>query len=69
VKISDVLYHNIRGTSATQIAIKFDCSAKNPCTGIRLEKVNLICPNQVAQSFCTNAIGKTLGSIQPNSCL
>ncbi|XP_050270403.1 polygalacturonase-like [Quercus robur] len=69
VKISDVLYQDIRGTSATQIAIKFDCSAKNPCTGIRIENVNLIYPNQVAQSFCTNAIGKTLGSVQPNGCL
>ncbi|KAL4609725.1 hypothetical protein ACB092_08G001800 [Castanea dentata] len=69
VKISDVLYQAIRGTSATQIAIKFDCSAKNPCTGIRIENVNLIYPNQPAQSFCTNAIGKTLGSVQPNSCL
>nr|POE58330.1 polygalacturonase [Quercus suber] len=69
VKISDVLYQDIRGTSATQIAIKFDCSAKNPCTGIRIENVNLIYPNQVAQSFCTNAIGKTVGSVQPNGCL
>ncbi|KAM3691246.1 hypothetical protein ACJW31_08G002200 [Castanea mollissima] len=55
----------IRGTSATQIAIKFDCSA----TGIRIENVNLIYPNQPAQSFYTNAIRKTLGSVQPNSCL
>ncbi|KAM4095060.1 hypothetical protein ACJW30_08G001600 [Castanea mollissima] len=69
VKISDVLYQAIRGTSATQIAIKFDCSAKNPCTGIRIENVNLIYPNQPAQSFYTNAIRKTLGSVQPNSCL
>ncbi|KAF5454959.1 hypothetical protein F2P56_024584 [Juglans regia] len=71
VRISDVIYRGIRGTSATPIAIKFDCSSKNPCTGIRLENVNLTCSNQLeAQSFCTNAVGKTLGLVQPNmSCL
>ncbi|KAG6700413.1 hypothetical protein I3842_08G111400 [Carya illinoinensis] len=69
IKISDVIYRGIRGTSATQTAIKFDCSSKKPCTGIRLENVNLTCPDQVAQSSCTNAIGRTLGSIQPNGCL
>ncbi|KAI6699030.1 hypothetical protein NL676_019149 [Syzygium grande] len=32
VKISDVTYHDIHGTSATEVAVKFDCSPKNPCT-------------------------------------
>ncbi|KAG7967597.1 hypothetical protein I3843_08G107200 [Carya illinoinensis] len=69
IKISDVIYRGIRGTSATQTAIKFYCSSKKTCTGIRLENVNLTCLDQVAQSSCTNAIGRTLGSIQPNGCL
>ncbi|XP_059436126.1 polygalacturonase-like [Corylus avellana] len=69
VKISDVIYRHIRGTSVTKVAIKFDCSSKNPSTGIRLENVNLTCPNQVPESSCRNAIGNTLGFVQPNSCL
>ncbi|PRQ48994.1 putative polygalacturonase [Rosa chinensis] len=69
VKISDVLYQNIRGTSATAVAVKFTCSAANPCSGIRLENVNLACRNQVVESYCTNAIGKTFGTVQPTSCL
>ncbi|VVA39941.1 PREDICTED: polygalacturonase [Prunus dulcis] len=68
-KVSDVVYQNILGTSATAVAIKFDCSATNPCSGIRLENVSLTCRNQEVQSHCANAIGKIVGTVQPNSCL
>ncbi|KAJ0093984.1 hypothetical protein Patl1_26953 [Pistacia atlantica] len=33
VKISDVTYQGVHGTSATAIAVKFDCSSKYPCSG------------------------------------
>ncbi|KAM5577495.1 polygalacturonase-like [Rosa sericea] len=69
VKVSDVLYQNIRGTSTTAVAVKFDCSATNPCSGIRLENVNLTCRKQVVQSYCMNVNGKSAGTIQPSSCL
>ncbi|KDP35725.1 hypothetical protein JCGZ_10497 [Jatropha curcas] len=69
IKISDVLYQGIRGTSAKSVAIKFDCSSKFPCNGIRLHDVNLTYSNQVAQSFCANVIGKTVGLVQPDGCL
>ncbi|XP_021806201.1 polygalacturonase-like [Prunus avium] len=69
VKVSDVVYRNIQGTSATAVAIKFDCSATNPCSGIRLKNVSLTCRNQEVQSHCANANGKIVGTVQPNSCL
>ncbi|GLT87964.1 hypothetical protein SLE2022_060130 [Rubroshorea leprosula] len=70
VRISDVLYQGIRGTSATPVAIKFDCSVKNPCMGIRLQNVDLAYfQTEMTQSFCANAVGKVLGLIRPNSCL
>ncbi|KAB5538608.1 hypothetical protein DKX38_016141 [Salix brachista] len=69
VQISDVIYQGIRGTSATPVAIKFDCSLKYPCTGIRLQDVNLTYSNKQARSTCTNAIGKTSGQVQPDICL
>ncbi|CAB4268629.1 unnamed protein product [Prunus armeniaca] len=69
VKISDVVYRNIQGTSASAVAIKFDCSATNPCSGIRLENVSLTFRNQEVQSHCANANGKIVGSAQANSCL
>ncbi|KAL5582987.1 hypothetical protein UlMin_015429 [Ulmus minor] len=69
IKIRDVTYRGIRGTSATQVAIKFDCSVINPCSDIRLEDVNLSYQNKVAQSLCNNVDGKALGLVQPNNCL
>ena len=41
VKISDVRYTDIQGSSASQVAVKFDCSASNPCTGIDLQDIRL----------------------------
>ncbi|OAY60129.1 hypothetical protein MANES_01G088101v8 [Manihot esculenta] len=69
VQINDIIYQGIRGTSATEVAIRFDCSSKYPCSGIRLHSVNLTYSNQAAQSFCANVLGKTIGLVKPSSCL
>ncbi|XVF82486.1 hypothetical protein PTKIN_Ptkin16aG0052600 [Pterospermum kingtungense] len=69
IKIKDIIYEDIRGTSSTPVAIKFDCSAKNPCTEIKLRNVNLTNLNKAAQSSCSNAIGKAFDLVRPNSCL
>ncbi|XP_057498148.1 polygalacturonase-like [Actinidia eriantha] len=41
VKIQNVWYKNIKGTSASEIAIKLDCSKSFPCKGIVLQDINL----------------------------
>lgn len=41
VQLSNVLYQNIRGTSASEVAIKFDCSRTIPCREIYLQDVIL----------------------------
>ncbi|RDX78944.1 hypothetical protein CR513_40696, partial [Mucuna pruriens] len=41
VQLSNVLYQNIRGTSASEVAIKFDCSQAVPCREIHLQDVIL----------------------------
>ncbi|KAL2529889.1 Pectin lyase-like superfamily protein [Forsythia ovata] len=69
VKISDITYQDIHGSSATEIAMKFVCSKQNPCNGITLEDVNLTYKNEPAQSSCINADGKSSGLVKPNSCL
>ncbi|KAH8497581.1 hypothetical protein H0E87_020032 [Populus deltoides] len=61
VKISDVIYQDIHGTSATQVAVRFDCSKKFPCTGIKMEDVKLTYKNQPAGASCNNADGTTSG--------
>lgn len=69
VKISDVTYQDIQGTSTSQVALKLACSEANPCQGIRLEDVNLSFKNQQAQALCSNAAGTSYGVNKPGSCL
>lgn len=69
MKISDVRYQDIHGTSATEVAVKFDCSSEYPCSGIRLEDVKLTYANKVAQASCFHADGTTSGLVIPESCL
>lgn len=61
-------YEDIHGTSATQVAMKFDCSPKFPCKRIRLEDIKLTYKNQVAKASCSNAQGFDVGFVQPMSC-
>ncbi|KAL7145683.1 hypothetical protein ABFS83_07G103400 [Erythranthe nasuta] len=70
IKISQVTYQNIQGTSATQVAMAFDCSHTNPCVGIKLKDIKLTYMNtKKAQSFCKNIGGTSGGVIVPDNCL
>ncbi|XP_044466914.1 polygalacturonase-like isoform X1 [Mangifera indica] len=69
VKISDVTYQDIHGSSATAVAVKFDCSSEYPCSRIRMENVKLTYNNQVASASCSHADGTSSGLVQPTSCL
>ncbi|KAJ8755434.1 hypothetical protein K2173_019232 [Erythroxylum novogranatense] len=69
VKISQVTYKNIQGTSATPEAVTFDCSPSNPCRGIRLQDIKLSYRNNAATSSCKNIGGTSSGVLMPLSCL
>ncbi|KAJ0036057.1 hypothetical protein Pint_26400 [Pistacia integerrima] len=69
VKISDVKYQDIHGTSKSEVVVKFDCSSRYPCSGISLEDVKLTYHNQPAKASCSHADGSVSGIVQPNSCL
>ncbi|CAN0927150.1 unnamed protein product [Linum grandiflorum] len=69
VRVSDVTYEDIRGSSETEVAVRFVCSVKNPCSGIKLEDVKLSYKNKAADSSCLNADGTASGFVQPSSCL
>ncbi|XP_022932973.1 polygalacturonase-like [Cucurbita moschata] len=69
VKVSEVTYEDIKGTSATEIAINFDCSPTNHCTGLSLKDINLTYENHIAKASCKNAEGTTSGVVEPSSCL
>ncbi|KAI3687725.1 hypothetical protein L1987_81427 [Smallanthus sonchifolius] len=58
VQVSDVLYMNIHGTSASKQAITFNCSGKFNCTGIQTYQVGITGADDF--SYCKNAQGKFL---------
>ncbi|KAL4571491.1 hypothetical protein LXL04_018251 [Taraxacum kok-saghyz] len=69
VKISDVVYKNLQGTSSSKIAIDLNCSKAVPCTGITMENINLVGLQQgrPVTASCTNAQGREIG-VNPGSC-
>ena len=69
IKINDVIYSGIMGTSATKVAIKMDCSERFPCTQIRMQAINLTYRGGAATTSCINASGKQLGLVIPNGCV
>ncbi|CAD5184562.1 polygalacturonase-like [Musa acuminata AAA Group] len=69
VRISGVTYNDIHGSSASEVAVNFDCSASNPCTGIGLQDIKLTYGNTAAESSCKHADGTASGFVVPPSCL
>ncbi|KAH6770440.1 hypothetical protein C2S52_015243 [Perilla frutescens var. hirtella] len=61
VKVSDVTFNNIKGTSRSEDAITLHCSSTNPCQRIKLQNINLTYTDQMkklllpANSNCQNA--------------
>ncbi|CAK9310273.1 unnamed protein product [Citrullus colocynthis] len=71
VQVSNVMYQNIRGTSASQVAVKFDCSKSVPCQGILLQDINLAHKGKnddkstQAEAACKNVKLKNRGRVSP----
>ncbi|KAM6570411.1 hypothetical protein CsatB_018396 [Cannabis sativa] len=67
VQVSDVLYQNIKGTSATQVAIMFDCSQSHECENIILQDVELQLPQHRAhaEALCNNVDLTHIGRVTP----
>ncbi|KAI3459862.1 hypothetical protein Pfo_016525 [Paulownia fortunei] len=71
VRVSQVTYRNIKGTSSTQAAMTFRCSSTNPCYGIRLQDIKLTYINTLHRptvAYCENAGGFNSGAVFPRSC-
>ncbi|XP_062104831.1 exopolygalacturonase-like [Humulus lupulus] len=70
IKISNVMFKNIRGTSTTQTAVKIACSAGVPCQNVAISNVNLKF-NGVggpAVSECSNVKPTIFGNVYPRVC-
>ncbi|KAJ6824669.1 polygalacturonase-like [Iris pallida] len=69
IRIDNVEYINIRGTSYTQKAVNFGCSSSTPCRNIKLQNINLTWENQPTHSSCKNVLGTASGFMVPPSCV
>ncbi|KAG8634132.1 hypothetical protein MANES_17G015101v8 [Manihot esculenta] len=70
VKISDVSFKNIRGSSRTPTADQLTCSSSVPCKNVELSNVNLRYTGSKgpANSVCTNVKPKIIEKLIPRGC-
>lgn len=70
VQISEVSFNNVRGTSASNVAMKLQCSKGNPCKNVELGNINLEYHglNGTATSECGNVKPTLKGKQFPPAC-
>ncbi|XP_030488438.2 probable polygalacturonase At1g80170 isoform X2 [Cannabis sativa] len=69
VKVKNISFIHIKGTSATEEAIQFTCSDDLPCEGLYLEDVQLqSCIGETTRSSCWEAYGSSFGLVDPPAC-
>ncbi|KAJ4827819.1 hypothetical protein Tsubulata_026156 [Turnera subulata] len=70
VKISQIMYRNISGTTKSEKAMKFACSDTVPCSNIVLTNVNLEKEDGTVETYCNSAEGFGYGIVHPSAdCL
>ncbi|XP_050941282.1 exopolygalacturonase-like [Cucumis melo] len=71
IKILNVSFKNIRGTSATSVAVKFICSKDLPCEGVEVADIDLAYNGVEGQttSHCVNVIPIITGKQNPRACV
>ncbi|XP_050205673.1 exopolygalacturonase clone GBGA483-like [Mercurialis annua] len=73
VKIHSVSFKNIRGTSATKLAVKLNCSKGMPCQNVSIGNINLkysVNGKQQGKSTseCVNVKPRIIGKMVPPGC-
>lgn len=69
VKISDVFFKNIRGTTSTPTAVILNCSRGIPCSNVRLQDVHLNHPSGIHPTAqCSNVNAIYSGTQIPPPC-
>ncbi|KAH7859993.1 hypothetical protein Vadar_007963 [Vaccinium darrowii] len=72
VKISNVSFKNIRGTTSTQLAVKLVCSSSNPCQNVEVGDIDLAYTGNQgggATSQCANIKPIFSGKQNPPVCV
>ncbi|PON89888.1 Glycoside hydrolase [Trema orientale] len=72
VKLSNIYFKNIRGTSSSEVAVSLECSKGIPCQNIYLEDVHLDLSSgdkdKRSTSLCSNVRAKFIGTQIPPPC-
>lgn len=69
MKIQNVAFRNITGTSASPMAVQLLCSDAVPCEGIELSNVVLKSDKYDLKTQCVNVHGVSDGSMNTASCV
>ncbi|KAL3537443.1 hypothetical protein ACH5RR_000809 [Cinchona calisaya] len=65
VQVKSVLYKNIKGTSALEKGIIFNCSETFPCEGVRMQNIELTHNGQSSEASCANINVQQIGRNTP----
>ncbi|QCD97441.1 polygalacturonase-like isoform X2 [Vigna unguiculata] len=66
IEIKNVVYENISGTSASEVAVDFDCSEKFLCKKVTLQNIDLACEGgDDAEARCNNVKLSYIGHVKP----
>lgn len=66
VEIRNVLYKNIKGTSASDVGVQFECSETFPCKGIVLQNIELeLEDGEEAKASCNSVELSYRGDVNP----
>lgn len=67
MKIRGVVYENVKGTSASTVAVKFDCSESFGCQEVLVQDVNIVPLNDegIAEASCQNVRLRHMGIVSP----
>ncbi|KAK2653206.1 hypothetical protein Ddye_013062 [Dipteronia dyeriana] len=68
VQVKNVVYQNIKGTSSSKVAVKFDCSKNYPCQGVILQNINLEAEasGESVEASCNNVQETQIGVVTPS---